>query len=261
MKKIFAFIISLCLPGGILPAQQPIYPALPDSLQVPLEETVREITYLDTIPYYTRLQGFRLGLDLGRSMAFALQEEGFSFAGSIDFEYRNHLYLMAEAGYTSYELLRSEPDLEYQYLSSGPFLKLGLDYNVLKPSNPYHKDMVSVGVRLSGSIFSQEVNDILLRDGYWQSVVTGSIPPRNDLSVWVEAVLGAKAEIVKNVFLGASLQGRFKLYSSDPKELMPQHIPGFGKGNKGFNIGASFSLFYTLPLGKKHYTYLKDLEP
>ena len=262
MKKIFVFIICLSLFPGNSIAQQPGRPESPAPAfrSNPAEADTVDFNYLDTIPVYVRMKGLRLGLDVSQIANSFMNTGQSGLSASVDFEYRDNMYLVAELGYTRYELEKTDPSLSYLYTASGSFLKLGFDYNLGKASNPYHKDMVFIGMRLAGSSYSHEINQVVMREGYWDSEITGNVPSLSETALWTEVVFGAKAELFKNFFIGTSIAGRFKLYGSKSDMLGSQHIPGYGKGYKGFNFSAAVSLYYTLPIWKQHKTFLKDVE-
>lgn len=74
-------------------------------------------------------------------------------------------------------------------------------------------------------------------------------------SSWLEFVVGIKAELFKNLYLGASARLGFLIapLSKPPENFSNLFIPGFNKVTDGsnFGVGYNYSLSYLIPLYKK----------
>ena len=72
---------------------------------------------------------------------------------------------------------------------------------------------------------------------------------------WVEAVVGMKMELFKNLYLGGSIRMGFLLSNPFPDDaIFPDlFIPGFNKvtDNSKFGVGYNYSISYLIPLYKK----------
>ena len=70
---------------------------------------------------------------------------------------------------------------------------------------------------------------------------------------WLEAVVGLKAELFANIYLGASVRIGFLVSNKEPDNFRNLWIPGFNKVTDGskFGVGYNYSMTYFLPLYKK----------
>jgi len=122
--------------------------------------------------------------------------------------------------------------------------------------------MIYAGARVAFSNFSHTINDyqIFNSNRYWspdgfQESGNGPIELETRNAAWLEAVLGIKAELFANIYLGGSVRlgalvNRKKIEEGAFTDLF---IPGFNKvtDNSIFGIGYNFSISYFLPLYKK----------
>jgi len=191
---------------------------------------------------YIHMPGLRLGLDISRPFQ-QLWTKGDRYGSefSTDFEAKPNLYLAAEAGWEKLKLIQPLVD----YASSGSYLRLGVDYNVLSPEDTDTKSMFYFGVRYAFDIASQKVNSYTT-EGYWGST-TGSFPNQSFTSHWLEIILGIKGEIVKNFYMGWSIRTKFML--AQTAEELPEiyFTPGFGKSISTVALDFTYSIYYTIP--------------
>jgi hypothetical protein len=201
--------------------------------------------------------GLRIGIDLSRPTISFFEEEytGIEFVG--DYRLSQKYYLAAELGNEK----RTRQEDAYNFTSSGNYVKIGFDYNTY--ANWYgEQNMIYAGARVAFSTFDHTINNnqIFNSNRYWSPdgfAESGSAPmdiaPRNE--VWLEAVLGIKAELFAHIYLGASV--RLGAIVTNPKvepgEFSTLFIPGFNKvtDNSIFGIGYNFSISYFIPFYKK----------
>lgn len=215
---------------------------------------------IDTKPQDTVVHkqpyGLRVGVDLSRLTIAAFEEEytGLEFVG--DFRLSQKYWLAAEIG--NEERTRQE-DL-YNFTSSGSYIKLGIDYNTY--GNWYgEQNLIYIGGRYAFSTFNQTLNNyqIFESNRYWSpdGFAEGAIGAREYTrnASWLEFVLGIKAELFANIYLGGSvrLAGLVSRSKVDESELASLFIPGFNKvtDESIFGIGYNFSISYFIPLYKK----------
>jgi len=218
-------------------------------------------TVVDKQPY-----GLRVGVDLSRLTIGAFEEEytGLEFVG--DFRLSQKYWLAAEIGN---EKRTRQEDL-YNFTASGSYIKVGIDYNTY--GNWYgEQNLIYVGGRYAFSTFNQTLNNYQIFDSnrYWSpnGFAEGAAGPieysRN--ASWLEFVLGIKAELIANIYMGGSVRlgalvSRSKVEESDLTSLF---IPGFNKVTDGsiFGIGYNFSISYFIPLYKKSKKIKKEDSP
>ena len=203
--------------------------------------------------------GLRVGVDLSRPVLSFFKDNytGLELVG--DFRLTERWWLAAELGN---EERKREETLEestlYTYTASGSYLKAGADYNTY--ANWYGmRNQIHIGGRLAFSTFDQTLENFR----YFNSnrffspdeFVLGSgeaqeFGGRN--ATWLEFVVGMKAEIFKNVYVGVTARlGHLVTFKDDGfRDLW---IPGFNKVTEGakWGVGYNYTLSYFLPLYKK----------
>jgi hypothetical protein len=171
--------------------------------------------------------GFKTGLNIGRFTDVIFQPERFSMEGSVDLNFGNKYFAVAEGGYSKTNLEKEN----YNYRSEGYFVKLGIDYNMLKK---YPSDFLGVGIRVGRSAFSHDANKVMISDEHWGDNHL-NIPSENLSTYWVEASFGLKAEIFENIYLGWNALIKVKLAGGHPG-FQPLNIPGYGNGINSINL-------------------------
>lgn len=219
----------------------------------------------DTV-VYKQPYGLRVGVDLSRVLVSFLEENytGLEFVG--DYRLTNKLYLAGELGNEKKtigiplgnEVNNPTGDL-YSFTASGSYLKLGIDYNTY--GNWYgEQNMIYVGGRYAFSTFSQTLNNykIFNTDRYWNpnDFAVGTTQNQEFSGInasWLEFVVGIKAEILKNLYFGASARIGILITNKDPENFKNLFIPGFNRVTDGsrFGVGYNYSISYLIPLYKK----------
>ena len=140
------------------------------------------------------------------------------------------------------------PDgMNYTYKSPmAPFFKIGVNYNMFYNNNP--KYQLLVGLRYGFSPFKYEITDATLSQDYWGDDVNFSVPQQSSTAGYFEFCAGVRVGIWNNLALGWMVKYHSILHESKPAYGKPMYIPGFGK--RGTCFTASFSISYTLTLGK-----------
>lgn len=208
---------------------------------------------------YKEKYGLRAGVDLGRIVRSFVDERytGFEIVG--DYRLNQKLYLAAELGNeenSDTESIIDGTDI-YDYTTSGSYIKLGVDYNTYE--NWYGmNNSVFIGGRLAFSSYNQTINSFNFFDSnrYWNpSLPVGSTEPQEFdglAASWIEVVFGIKAELIANIYLGASVRLGV-LVGTEEEQFNNVWIPGFNKvtNDSRFGVGYNYTLTYFLPLYKK----------
>ncbi|MGB7395742.1 MAG: DUF6048 family protein [Pricia sp.] len=227
---------------------------------------------------YKQPYGLRAGVDLSRILVSLLEDNytGLELVG--DYRLTNKLYLAAELGNEQKTIavnlgaeVESEAGELYSFTASGSYIKAGIDYNTY--GNWYgEQNMIYIGGRYAFSTYSQTVSDykIFERSRYWnpddfafgsqEEIEFGGLN-----ASWLEFVTGIKAEILKNLYIGASVRLGFLLRfaTKEPENFRNQFIPGFNKVTEGsnFGVGYNYSISYLIPLYKKASTPKAEAAP
>ena len=236
MEKIYVFFISLFL----------LLPAVAYGTENPVPEgedkSEKQVAEKDTVVRYKRMRGFRLGLDFSRVASSFIYGDRMELGISSDFEIKDRWYWTGEMGIAQVDEFQSS----WTYSGSGFYLKNGLNYNFIQPNNPDYKDAAILGARIAGSTFSQQMTKISLGDGYWNTSVIENIPKQNASALWLELLVGARAEMSKNIFIGGDVGIKFKVMDSS-SDMTPYYIPGYGKGHLDIVPAFNYYILYLFP--------------
>ena len=144
--------------------------------------------------------------------------------------------------------------------STGSFYTiLGVDFNTYQ--NWYGmNNSIYAGARYAFSTFSKTLNNYRIYDSnrYWNpdtfpegSDLTGEYSGLN--ASWLELLLGVKAELIANFYMGASIRLGVLITDKESEALPNIWIPGFNRKTDGsrFGVGFNYTLSYFLPLYRK----------
>src|SRR5690606_33434670 len=196
--------------------------------------------------------GLRLGTDIGKLIRSYVDEDYSGFEISGDFRLKKKLYIAGEIGIEEKKDITPYLDIT----TKGTYLKVGIDYNLYQ--NWLDMDnMIYSGFRIGASSFSHDLNNyqIYNTNQYWQSQFSSTQPQEfKDLTaVWVELILGIKAELFRNLFLGVNVQLKGLVSQTEPENFTNIYIPGFNKtfDSSKIGVGYGYTISYRIPLYKK----------
>jgi hypothetical protein len=193
-----------------------------------------------------RTFGPRFGIDLSRLIYLFATPPQLGAEFSADFEVYKNIYPVFEAGYNSI----SESREMFDYASGGSYARAGVDYNILPHKDRAVQNTITVGLRYGLSLFTHKSENVVIPGNYWGDYMPE--PYENSLrGQWMEVVGGMKVEVVPNLFLGWSLRFKFLLNPDMDPVMIPELIPGYGKGTESRTAGFSYSIFYRIPMIKK----------
>lgn len=202
----------------------------------------------DTIKYKDRY-GFRVGIDIFQPVysLFDNDKKGLEFVG--DFRVTKRFYAAAELGYSE----ATNKEDYFEFYTNGQYIKAGLDFNAYKNWIGM-ENMIVVGLRYAFSTFDQTLNEYTINaDPFLPNQNITTPVTYNGLNAqWIEFVLGLKAEILHNVFMGFSFRWNQMVTSKEPENFKNLYVPGFNKvylNNNGF--GFNYTISYLLPFYRK----------
>jgi hypothetical protein len=196
--------------------------------------------------------GLRLGGDIGKLARSFLDDDytGFEIIG--DFRLTQRLYVAGEIGFEEKSTLTDYMDIT----TSGSYLKAGVDYNMYE--NWSNMDnMIFAGFRFAGSTFSHDLNSatVYTTNQYWspQLTSTDKIEFSSLTAFWVEILLGIKAEVFNNLYMGLNVQLKVLASETIPDNFGNVYIPGYHKNYESspIGVGYSYTLSYRIPFYKK----------
>ena len=212
----------------------------------------------DSIPPKIEKYGVRFGADISKLIQsfYDKKYKGIEFVG--DYRVTKNYYLAGELGNEN----TTVEDNRLTFTTHGTYLKVGFDYNSYENWLDM-RNMLYIGMRYGASTFSQTLNsyNIYNTSNYFPEAPTVFLGEKyNGLtSQWIEIVLGLKAEVLNNIYLGFSVRMNRLLTNTKPDNFDNLYIPGFNRTYNGdFGIGFNYSVSYFLPLYKTKATQKKD---
>lgn len=205
--------------------------------------------------------GLRLGGDLSKLVRSFIDDDYKGFEINADYRLTKRLYLAGELG-------TEERTLETDYLNStakGSYFKAGVDYNLYR-NWLNMENLIYSGFRVGVSSFSQTLNSYTVynTDQYWDNPVTINNAQEFDglTAIWAELILGMKAEVLPNLFLGANVQFKILASETEPTNFENLYIPGYNRtfDSGRFGIGFGYNISYLIPIYKKAKTVKVDVE-
>lgn len=238
MQRISIFITSLVI-LMVLP--------LPSLAQEELEKNTT-----DTIVVKQKY-GLRLGGDIGKLVRSFVDEDYTGFEINGDYRLTQKLYLAGELG-------SEENTVENEYLNvtaKGSYFKAGIDYNLYRNWLDM-ENLIYTGLRVGASTFSQRLNSytVYTTDQYYDAPFTSSNSQeyKGLSAIWIEAVIGVKAELLTNLFVGVNAQVKGMVTQDQPANFENLYVPGFNRtfdsGRFGFGFG--YNVSYLIPIYKKN---------
>ncbi len=202
----------------------------------------------DTV--YLNKYGLRIGLDLYNPIhtVFDNNRKGLEIIG--DYRITKKYFAAAELGY-----IENTSDEDFMnFTTNGSYIKLGVDYNAYENWLDM-ENMIYVGLRYGFSTFSQTLNSFTINnDPFYDDLRAVENGHKYDglNAHWGEIVLGVKAELFNNLYLGFSFSGKKIISSKQPDNFKNLFVPGFNRvflNNSGF--GFNYTISYLIPLYKK----------
>jgi len=211
------------------------------SQETKVEEEVEDV--------YKDRYGIRLGIDLAQPIYTLFDDSKKGLEIVADYRVTKIIYAAAELGYndvTTYEDY-------FNFTTNGSYIRLGADVNVYKNWIGM-ENMILVGLRYGFSVFDQTLNQgIINADPFLPEEELPDPVTYNGLTAsWFSLVLGIKAEVLHNLFLGFSFSGNVLLSSKEPENFNNLFIPGFNRvyvNGNGFSF--NYTVSYLIPFYKK----------
>ena len=196
--------------------------------------------------------GLRIGLDVNKLVNSSISNNYDGFELNADYRISNKLYIASEIG-----LINNTEDEEYlNFTTKGTYIKSGIDYNMYTNWLDM-QNMIFAGFRIGYSDFDQIINNYTIYDTnnqiWGQSFINTPINNKDLSSLWVELIIGVKAEIFNNLFLGFNLEVKKMINSEIKNNIQNMYVPGFNKTFEGssFGVGFGYKLSYLIPIVKK----------
>ena len=181
----------------------------------------------------------RVGYDISRPIINAMLSDKSSQEFQIDYYGKNTIYWALEAGVGT----ATNKYSDLAYTSSNTFLRVGFDKSLLQRLYKSDWDVVTIGLRYGIASINRSAATYTMTNTLYGNT-TGSVPGKTSVAQWLEITGGLKVELVKGVFAGWNIRGKFLLNQSVFKELPPSFVGGYGKGDKTSIFDFNFYISY-----------------
>jgi len=188
----------------------------------------------------------RLGIDLHNYFLGAIAPYRTGIDLNVEYNLTHDLSVLLEGGYNYYE----KEITRVSYISKGNYFRVGVDYNLRESTGPNDRDLYYIGARYGFSMFSQEVPDYILVNGFWGNT-RGSMPQEDGFAHWAEIVSGFKVEVLKNWYLGMNLRLKFFIHRSKGGIEPVQYVPGYSQNYNSAVFDFNYTVAYNIPLNYK----------
>ncbi|SFI95494.1 DUF6048 family protein [Olleya namhaensis] len=202
--------------------------------------------------------GLRLGTDASKLIRTALDDDYSGFEINGDYRLTKDLFIAGEIGNEEKTTTNDFLDVT----AKGSYFKVGFDYN-LYDNWAGADNMIYSGFRIGASTFSQTRTSytVYSTNQYWQPQFssTESIESSGLSAIWVELILGIKAEVFTNFYIGINAQLKGMITQDQPVDFENLFVPGFNKtfDSGRIGVGYGYSVSYLIPLFKKNKNSVK----
>jgi hypothetical protein len=229
VQKILSFIfISIWILGGSLAAQKKVQPTKD-----------------------AKKTGFALGVNLEGPIQkfFDRDKVAFSVIGHLSLG--PQIFFVGEAGFENLTFSDEHAlDRHYTYESNGSFIRAGLLYDIFSVEEKGNNDNIFFGLHYGFALQEHASQSYNIENEYWGGT-DGSLGKYVLNTHWLEISAGPRSELLKNFYMGWSINLRIKMFQDNQEVLVPYSIPGFGNGDNRVNVGFSYVLEYMIPWNKK----------
>lgn len=229
LKILSCIYISLFLPGLAVQAQ---------TVENPLQTDDKGST------------GFTLGINLEGPIGRIFDSDKTAFSAVTHIKFAQKWFFRGEAGFENLTFSpENQMERNYHYESNGSFLKAGLLYDFFNVDEKGNNDNIFIGLNYGFALQEHGSSGYTIENGYW-SDYSGSMGKYVLNTHWLEVMAGPRTELLKNLYMGWTLNLRVKVLQDNSKVLDPYSVPGFGNGDNTVNVGFSYVIEYFIPWGK-----------
>jgi hypothetical protein len=195
----------------------------------------------DSIPIPLKI---KIGMEVSGPAIYYTDKNILNTEGYISVDLDEKHSAVLAAGYLDYKYSQ----YNYYYLNNGSFVRIGMDFNLLKPDKSLGKYYAGIGLRYGLSRFSSEIPSFE-KQNYW-GTASSSIPRKINWGNFIEVSPGVRAEIFNHFSVGWSISLRMLLYTNTGKDLRPVYFPGYGNGTKTISSGLNYFIVWNIPFKK-----------
>ncbi len=195
----------------------------------------------DTITYPLRIN---VGFEASGPVIYYSNRNLQSLEGYVSLDLDEKRSVSMNIGYLNYKYSQ----YNYSYMNIGNYVRLGIDFNLLKPERSMGKYWAGIGLKYGLTRYNS-VTPELSKENYW-GLTSSSIPGRKNWGHFVEIDPGVRAEMFKYFSMGWTINLRMLVHAGGSKDLRPIYLPGFGNATKTISAGLSYFLIWNIPYKK-----------
>lgn len=197
--------------------------------------------------------GLRVGTDVSKLAKSVIIKDYTVFEINADYKFAKRYYLAGAFGNEN----RTIDETQVNYTTKGSYFNIGVDYNAYENWLDM-ENAIYTGLRYGVSSYSHTLNSYSIYNssgGYWEEtgLQTDSQNFDTTSSHWIELIVGLKAEVFNNLYLGVNVQLKNLVVNNKPDGFDNLYIPGFGRTYQDSNwgVGFGYSISYFIPFYKK----------
>ncbi len=196
--------------------------------------------------------GLRVGIDLSKLAKTAFIKDYTGFEVTADYKFSKRYYLAGTLGNEN----RTFDETQVNYTTKGSYFTAGVEYNAYENWLDM-ENAIYAGLRYGVSSFSHTLNNynVLNADVYWNEITLQENVQEFDTNTahWLELIVGIKAEVFNNLYLGAHVQLKNIIVNNEPDSFANLYVPGFGRTyqDSTWGVGFGYTISYFIPFYKK----------
>jgi hypothetical protein len=183
----------------------------------------------------------RAGIELSGPVTYFTDKNILNEEGYISVDLNEKRSVLVAAGHLNFKYSQ----YNYSYTDKGNFIRIGMDFNLLKPEKSMGKYWAGIGLRYGLARLTSEVPSFYKED-YWGKT-SSSIGQKTNWAHFVEISPGVRTEIFNHLSIGWSANLRMLIYSGTGKDLKSIYIPGFGDATKTISTSLSYFIVWNIP--------------
>ena len=208
----------------------------------------------DSIQKYPERYSLRFGIDMSKPIRSVVEDQYKGLELTADYRLMYNLYLAGEVGIEDKRVVSESLD----FMTSGEYLKLGLDINLFRNWQGMENQLLT-GFRLGTSTHKYQLNGYAIRqlNHFWEEELYKSLKTPieyNNLSAfWFELLVGVKAELLTNLYMGISVRMNYLISDKEVDNFDNLYVPGFHRVSdiSPWGAGLNYTIMYQFPFYKK----------
>jgi len=193
--------------------------------------------------------GFTVGFNLEGPTRKIFEPDQSAFSAVTHINLSPDWFFRGEAGFENLSFSSANRvDRNYAYESNGSFVKAGILYDFFDVKEAGNRDNIFVGLHYGFAIQEHGSRRFVIQNGYWDDF-HGSVSNYVMNTHWAEISAGPRTELLKNFYMGWTINLRMNMWRDNQEVLVPYSVPGFGRGDNNVNVGFSYVIEYFIPWG------------